>query len=130
LVPIADLLRGNAALLHALTSYRQTVKAVASDFVDAICPEIRDWRNQVGAHTALADPRKNDNPAVLLASVLYNVSARGRRFFVGIGGRAVIVPGNTQPIAGQTWKAWSITETLDRLAPRFWPHYRLDSLNG
>jgi len=127
LVPIADRLRANPALLHTLTRDRQTVKAVGSDFVDTICPEIRDWRNQVGAHAALADPRKHDNLALLLASVSYNVSARGQRFFVGIGGHAVIASGSTQPVATHTWKAWSITETFDRLGPRFWPDSLLDS---
>lgn len=125
LVPLADRLRGNAALLQTLTRDRQTVKAVGHDFVDSICPEIREWRNQVGAHAALADPRKDDNLALLLASVTYTVSARNQRSFVGIGGHAIIASGSSEPIATHTWKAWSITETFERLAPRFWPEYRL-----
>lgn len=130
LVPLADRLRGNPSLLHTLTRDRKTVKALGQDFVDKLCPEIRDWRNQVGAHAALADPRRDDNLALLLASVSYTVSAKSGRFFVGIGGHAIIASGSSEPIAMHTWKAWSITETFDRLSPRFWPDHRLDDLAG
>ncbi len=129
LLPVADRLRRDPSLLHTLAQDRNSVRKAGLDLVDSVCPEIQAWRNQVGAHAALADPRKQDNAALLLASVTHTISARSQRFYVGVGGHAIVSTEDRSVLASHSWKAWSITETYERLTPRFWPDSTLTSMS-
>lgn len=130
LLPIADQLRKDPSLLHSLAQERNSVKRAGLDLVETVCPEVQAWRNQVGAHASLADPRKQDNVALLLASVTHTIHARSQRFYVGIGAHAIISTEDRRVLASHSWEAWSITETYERLTPRFWPDRTLASLTS
>ena len=90
-------------------------KAVESTnaYVKSIIPEVLTWRNKIGAHYAFTDPRSDDTIHDLQQSVMMNVS------FVRLRWRA----------CGMRWAdavipEWSITEEMERLAPRFWPNFK------
>ncbi|WP_422507639.1 hypothetical protein [Stenotrophomonas sp. GZD-301] len=128
LVPVADKLRQNPAGLATIVADRDRIKSAGTALLDDVCPAVKYWRDKAGAHAAMADPRKDNSLALLFSSISYSVSAREGRFYVGIGTHAVFPAGSSEPESTHTWEKWSITETFDRLSPRFWPDYRLDDL--
>ena len=121
LIPLADRLRLNPAELNSITANRASIKAAGISLLDEACPAVKLWRDKVGAHAAISDPRKDDGLALLLSSLSYPISAQGRRFYVGVGGHSVFSAGSSLPTSTHRWESWSITETFNRLAPRFWP---------
>ena len=90
--------------------------------------EIQDiliWRNKVGAHFAITDPRKEDNPATLDMSVIHPVSYGNGRFRVH-----ALALGRTDK-DGNTYSSnipqWSITEVWEHLSNRYWPSLKFPS---
>jgi len=87
-------------------------------------PEIQEvviWRNKVGAHFAITDPREEDNIATLDMSVIYPVSFFNGRF------RVNSMTFSRTSADGQSHTAelpsWSITEVWEELATRYWPEF-------
>ncbi|HDS1074717.1 TPA: hypothetical protein QDZ65_001746 [Stenotrophomonas maltophilia] len=120
LVRLADRLRTNPSELNTLAAERNNIKDAGRQYVLSICPEIKEWRDKFGAHAAAADPRSDDNVALLFASLMYPVMARGQRFYVGSGEH--LVRGHDGVVqATHRSVEWSITESFEKLAPRFWP---------
>lgn len=79
------------------------------------------WRNKVAAHFAITAPRKStDNPALLDASVMYQVGYDKGRFRVNVmalsrtDSQGVMHEGAMPP--------WSVTEVYEGLISRYWPH--------
>lgn len=81
--------------------------------------EIVKWRNKVGAHFALTDPRKSDNVATLEASIIYPISFCGSRFKTGGIKFCKIESGS--PIDAEI-PQWSLTEIFEIISGRFWPN--------
>jgi hypothetical protein len=122
LLPLADRLRQNPATITSIIADRESVKAGGAALLNEVCPAVKYWRDKVGAHAAMADPRKDNSLALLLASVTYAITASNGRFHVGVGAHLVFPLGSrTEPESVHTWESWSITETFDRLSSRFWP---------
>lgn len=120
LVRLADRLRSNPQEVNSLAEDRNRIKEAGRLFVLSVCPEIKAWRDKIGAHAAAADPRADDNLALLYASLMYPVMARNQRFYVGsaehrVRGADGIFKASHKPVE------WSITESFESLAPRFWP---------
>lgn len=96
--------------------YLKTIKAYCDNYVNSI-PEldaIRIWRHKVFAHFAITDPRDDDNPALLDASVMSPVSYSNGRFRVG--GMMHMARG-----VEHVFPDWSVTEAFEALGQRYWP---------
>lgn len=86
------------------------------EYLDSI-PEmgpIKHWRNKVFAHFAITDPHRDDNAAMLDASVMSPVNYFQSRFRVG--GTAYVMRGGEVEMPH-----WSVTESYEKLSARFWP---------
>lgn len=96
--------------------FHAVVRKHCADYVDSV-PElepIKIWRNKVFAHFAIADPRKDDNAALLDASVMSPISYFDSR--LRVGGMASSSSG-----AEAELPHWSVTEAHETLIPRYWP---------
>ena len=81
----------------------------ALSYVERVMPEVKLWRDKVGAHFALVSPRHDDNPADLAKSVMFPIefhdrSCRTSSLTLAIGSGSV---GHSSR-GGMTW---SLTET-------------------
>jgi hypothetical protein len=90
-----------------------------------ICPEIKSWRDKFGVPAAAADPRADDNLALLYASLMYPVMAQNQRFYVGSAQHRVRRADGVFKAAHKPVE-WSITESFEKLAPRFWPNAEIE----
>ncbi|NJM44229.1 MAG: hypothetical protein HC858_10130 [Brachymonas sp.] len=92
------------------------VRKHCSDYVDSV-PElepIKVWRNKVFAHFAITDPRKDDNAALLDASVMSPIAYFDSR--LRVGGMTISLNGS-----GADLPHWSVTESYEALCSRYWP---------
>ena len=85
----------------------------ADEYLRRVLPEVSVWRNKVGAHLALTDPRKEDTPLDLARSVMFPLSFFEDAFYAD----ALLVFGSpTRP-----HRKWSLTHTHRQLSSRYWP---------
>jgi hypothetical protein len=98
-------------------SYHGIVRQHCSTYVDSVSEldSIKIWRNKVFAHFAITDPRKDDNPALLDASVMSPIVFSDSRLRVG----GMII---TQNEHESSLPAWSVTEAFESLSARYWPN--------
>jgi hypothetical protein len=99
----------------------KAVRAAVDDYLSGVTElsSVLVWRNKVGAHFAITDPRKDDNPATLDLSVIFPVSFRDTRFYVG----DMALTRKTQSgVHTSALPTWSVTEVFESLIPRYWPH--------
>ena len=96
------------------------IKKHCDSYVDSISElePIKVWRNKVFAHFAMTDPRPKDNAALLDASVMSPIGYFDGRFRVG--GMVIGSSG-----ADVEMPPWSVTESFELLASRFWPNRNL-----
>ena len=92
-------------------------KEKARDYLIRVIPEVRNWRNKVGAHLALTDPRRDDTPADLfIISSTWEIG-----FHDGfVAGPLIATLGSTD--GGSTSRQdrkWSLTDTHKQLASRY-----------
>lgn len=80
--------------------------------------QVLKWRNKVAAHFALTDPRKVDNIATMEASIIYPVGFENNRYRTGT---MVFGRGNESDFYESEIPQWSLTETFEIIAKRFWP---------
>jgi len=76
------------------------------------------WRNKVGAHFAIAAPKKGDNISTLDASVIFPVSFSNGRYRVGDLSHT---RKNVAGVHTSSIPSWSVTEVFEQLTPRYWP---------
>ena len=106
----------NYAQLVGWLSTRNAESAKA--YVKKVMPSLAQYRNKVGAHFAITDPR-GDNEADLAASVMTHiVYAQGRLCAAAL--TPVIRAGATELVASRDL-SWSLTLAHERLLPRYWP---------
>lgn len=91
-----------------------------TDYVKRIIPEIYLWRNKISAHFSSTNPRKDDLGTIEL-SVFSFVTYIAPYYEVG---------GANWSTQGESsnFKRWSVTETFDKLTPRFWPNLKIEPL--
>lgn len=105
------------------TSRYQVIKDAVNKYVSGVTEldDVRTWRNKVGAHFAITDPRKDDNLATLQLSVMHPVAFNLPRYEVG--GLALTLK-NSAGVFTSELPTWSITAAFERLIPRYWPDLR------
>jgi hypothetical protein len=89
----------------------------ADAYVGRIIPSVRVWRNKVGAHFAITDPRKEDTAAVLESSVMFPIGFVNGRFQT----QPFIVSMRRGGKASSTRAdmSWSLTDVHRLLAQRY-----------
>jgi hypothetical protein len=98
-------------------SIANKVRTHCGEYVIEAIPEIHAWRNKVSAHYAATDPRK-DNIGTLMQSLMDPIVYKYPHFRAG--GVKVAFDGGLAELPN-----WSLTETHERLSPRFWPEFKL-----
>ena len=94
------------------SSTRSNATAFVRDYIKSIIPDIPVWRHKLGAHFAFTDPRAEDTLLDLQQSIMtHSVYVRGRWRACGARHGDNAIP------------EWSVTEEMERLKPRFWPHF-------
>ena len=89
----------------------------ADGYVSRTIPTVRVWRNKVGAHFAITDPRKEDTAAILESSVMFPIGYvdgvfRTQPFTVSMRRQG-------QPSRTRNDMSWSLTEVHQGLARRY-----------
>ena len=92
----------------------------AGKYVEQILPEVRVWRNKVGAHFARTDPSKEDSAADLAVSVIFPIGFEDDAFYACPLKLAISQGGSTSTSRGDI--RWSLTRTHRGLAARYWPN--------
>jgi len=97
------------------TEIKRDIKKHIKDRLQETIPEIVKWRNKVGAHYALTDPRNDDNLVTLINSVL-PVSYKRPFFTTGFYSfkNQFMPEGEVSQIP-----TWSITKEFDRLREEY-----------
>jgi hypothetical protein len=91
----------------------------AKKYVKKVMPRILSYRNKIAAHYAIASPRRDDNEADLIASIMTQVVyARGRLCAAAILPR---LDNNEEVITVSKDYSWSLTLAHERLVKRYWP---------
>jgi hypothetical protein len=93
--------------------------AKAAEYVRTVIPEVYVWRNKVAAHFAITDPRSEDSPADLAASVLFPIAFQDDSFVA-----SPFTLGKGGPTGSSTSRSdmtWSLSHTHLDLCKRFWP---------
>jgi len=74
------------------------------------------WRNKVGAHFAITDPRKDDNIATLNMSVLFPVAFENGRYVVN---STVMTRSGSSGTFTSDIPRWSVTEVFEAMILRY-----------
>jgi hypothetical protein len=136
---VPGLERGQQALVHcsfhwyavSACNYVQLVgwlgyrkdSTKAKSYVKRVLPAVVVWRNKVGAHFAQADPRSEDTPADLAASVMPPVGFDNDAFYAPP--ITLLLGGQGQKSTSRNDMRWSLTHTHRDLAARYWPDISL-----
>lgn len=130
-------------LAHENVSDKDARKNRGRDYLSETLPAVQTWRNKVGAHFALTDPRSKEPDADLASSVLFPISFGDDTFHAGAVRILGPVKRGDRPIAdGSTiasWRKrllsrpvddtapeqvdwdWSLTQVHRQLKARYWP---------
>lgn len=84
----------------------------ALSYVKRVIPSVKEWRDKVGAHFALVNPRRGDTPANLAASVMFPVGFEDRWLWAHPFTLAVTHGGTSSQSAIPTWSLSRIHEQL------------------
>jgi hypothetical protein len=105
----------------------KTVKNEVDGYVDGVreLADVKVWRDKVGAHFAITDPRKTDNVATLDMSVIFPVTISKGRYFVG---EFQMTRRNSTWVFTSEIPSWSVTEVFEAIFPRYWPGMRFGPL--
>ena len=123
LVALVDLMQRKSWKSEDLkiSENRSIIKNHCRNYVKEIVPQIYMWRNKIAAHAAATDPFGDDNLGVLEYSVMNLLSYTYPYFLVG----DLQFVANTEV---SSFEKWSLTQTFEDLAPRFWPDLKLQQL--
>ena len=101
-------------------SYRQDlIRQTPDEYVDKIIPEVKVFRDKVGAHYSWGTKHKEDNEAERLASIIPPVAWFKDSFQVQVFTVNIVRSGKRS--TSKDMKPWSITEIHQRLRERYWP---------
>lgn len=89
--------------------------AAALDYLKAVLPDVKVWRDKVGAHFAIAGPLPKDSQADLMSSVLFPIGWDDDCF---VAAPMNLVLGGRRPSASSLQR-WSVTRTHEALQSRF-----------
>ena len=100
---------------------RETVKEHCVKYVKEVIPEIHRWRNKIAAHFAITAPDKEDNLGTLEYSIMNPICYKKPYFRMGAFTWSKMGEQSDLP-------EWALTETFEKLAPRYWPEAKLPEL--
>lgn len=99
---------------------KRLIEAHSKTYIDGIqeLEKVRKWRNKVAAHFAATAPRNDDAVSTLQDSIQNPITYSKPYYYAnlhafGLGEGSSEIP------------EWSLTETFEFLAPRYWPDCRL-----
>ena len=92
-----------------------------NNYINRVIPRLKNYRHKVAAHFALTAPRKGDNMADLLSSVMTNVIYAHGYLRAGAISE-ILYDENGKEIKQKTKTSWSLTKTHENLIPRYWPN--------
>ena len=88
-------------------------------YITSVAPEVYIWRNKIAAHRAATSPDETDSFNLLDYSTMCNINYDSPYYTV----LSIKIGGDGRGPLGL--KPWALTETFERLAPRFWPEWKL-----
>ena len=100
-----------------LGSDGNTTKAL--DYVRRVLPSVYIWRNKVAAHFAITDPKTDDSPADLAASVMFPIAYSDDAFITSP--LTLAMSGGGSSSTSRSDMSWSLTKTHAELGERYWP---------
>ena len=108
----------------------EIIKGYCDDYVKSVTEiaEVLKWRNKVGAHFAITDPRKVDNIATLEMSVMFPIGYANGSFRVNVMTLSKTDDAGTPQVADLP--CWSVTEVHQKLIPRFWNQFGFPTKSG
>ncbi len=120
MVALVDVLTRNGWRIYDLTTQgcKDTVRRHCREYVKDVIPDIAIWRNKVGAHFAATDPFNDDNLGTLQTSIAHPITYT--RPYYRANDVRLVVDGQEPEIP-----SWAMTETYERLIPRYWPSRKL-----
>lgn len=102
---------------------REEVRKHCVNYVNRVIPEIHLWRHKIAAHFAITDPRREDNLGTLEYSIMNPICYKKPYFRMGAFSWSKSGEQSSLP-------EWALTETFEKLRPRFWPEAKLPELGG
>ena len=98
-------------------------KTKSVKYLKRVLPEVRQWRNKVGAHFTRSSPMPEDNAADRQLSVMNPIDYDSGSFHAGSAVFAIISPSAEDSVISNSKQSmmWSLTETHKTLAARYWP---------
>jgi len=105
-------------LVGCLAKQVDSTKPTPTEYAKTVMPAVLMYRNKVAAHLAMVVPR-HDNPADLLATLLFPIVLTDEGFHVG--GTRVCFGTAEESQQNQHDLMWFLTKTHRELAKRYWP---------
>ena len=97
-------------------------KTKAFKYLDRLLPEVRLWRNKIGAHFTRSSPTTKDNEADQQLSVMNPIEYHSGSFHAGSAVFAIFSSSGVNAISNSKQSMmWSLTETHEKLTARYWP---------
>jgi len=115
LVALVDLMNGERWKSQDIAdpANRKKINPYCTEYVRSAVPDIYRWRNKVAAHFAATYPFDKDSLGTIEQSIMDPVSYMSPYFRVGL------LKWHTRG-ADSDLPDWALTETYERLQPRFW----------
>ena len=93
----------------------------AMGYLNRVIPHVKNWRDKVGAHLALTDPRENDSPADLqITSSTWQIGFRDDAFTAGE--LTMSLGSKDGGSTSRQDRMWKLTDTHQQLASRYGWH--------
>jgi len=92
----------------------------ATSYVQHVLPEVYRWRNKVGAHFAITDPRDDDTEADKKMSTMFPPSFEENAFYAS--SLILTLKSKGKSSTSRQDMRWSLTKTHQNLIPRYWPN--------
>ncbi|MFA6430090.1 MAG: hypothetical protein WC229_03515 [Candidatus Paceibacterota bacterium] len=106
-----DYMGKNNVSINNLSNFKGELKEYTCEYIKKVVPEIYEWRNKVGGHFAITDP-KDDSPSTLEASFFNNISFEKGRSYAG-----------SLKWGESKLPKWSLVKEFEeKLVPRYWPN--------
>ena len=153
-VKLLDLMEVNEWEIADLSDneVRKEVKRVCPLYIRSVVPVVYKWRNKIAAHRAATDPRDSDSLTTLTYSTMPTVTYD--RPYYRVGGLRLYIRDGSLPVVHEkayrqlppirrhqlniakakrndgllAVEPWSLTETFEDLAPRFWTEVNITPL--
>ena len=106
---------------------REQIKKACDKYINSIIEleKVFIWRNKVAAHFAITSPKPEDNISTMEASIIYPVGLVNGIFKTSPFTLS-LCKGDEENSYNSEIPQWSLTETFETLADRFWPDIKFN----